>query len=265
MDVNEGQSKKAKRSQSNPHICLVCGTRLARGAISYKERHWNQMHKDYAGNSQATAATMIVPESNEKAQVFLREKIKPVPVNQTETDKSSQEEDQLTDDEVPPPIAPLSPLEIPDNDAEPSCVSKEQTASNLPEHEEQMVFRQKDDELDALSAMGASKSTTVQSVLSNFIEQDPVEETTECTLMDLRHDLQKVLVKLDELSIGKTKTDDSHNNSQGSVETKDIENAKNLLELSVSPNVKVNALKDGCKIICIPCNEYIKDNPFMKR
>jgi hypothetical protein len=46
-DCEEKQGKKsARRNQSDPHVCHLCGGILARGTNSYKEHHWNQRHQD---------------------------------------------------------------------------------------------------------------------------------------------------------------------------------------------------------------------------
>ena len=65
-DSEEKQSKKrVRRNQSDPHVCLLCGGILARGANSYKERHWNQKHLD---EKNTNFQTLIVPKNHIKAQ-----------------------------------------------------------------------------------------------------------------------------------------------------------------------------------------------------
>ena len=54
-----------KRMQNNPHVCLVCGSVLARGNLSYKQRHWNQMRKDEKHKS---FQKLIVPQDHIDAQ-----------------------------------------------------------------------------------------------------------------------------------------------------------------------------------------------------
>ena len=54
--------------QNNPHVCLVCGSVLARGNLSYKQRHWNQMHKDEKHKS---FQKLIVPQDHIDARKIL--------------------------------------------------------------------------------------------------------------------------------------------------------------------------------------------------
>ena len=58
-----------RRNQSDPHVCLLCGGILARGANSYKERHWNQKHLD---EKNTNFQTLIVPKNHIKAQELLK-------------------------------------------------------------------------------------------------------------------------------------------------------------------------------------------------
>jgi hypothetical protein len=69
-DCEEKQGKKsARRNQSDPHVCHLCGGILARGTNSYKEHHWNQRHQD---EKNTKFQTLIVPKNHIKGQGLLK-------------------------------------------------------------------------------------------------------------------------------------------------------------------------------------------------
>ena len=57
---------KRKKTSDEPHVCLKCGSTLARGRASYKERHWEQKHKDK--NPKLAYQFIIISSDHEDAK-----------------------------------------------------------------------------------------------------------------------------------------------------------------------------------------------------
>ena len=57
--------RKKKKTPDKPHVCLKCGSTLVRGRASYKERHWEQKHKD---ENPKLAYQFIIPSDHRDAK-----------------------------------------------------------------------------------------------------------------------------------------------------------------------------------------------------
>ena len=86
--------KQEIKVEKDPHLCLKCGTELARGRLSYKKRHWGQSHK---GDKTDVYKRMIVPINHEKARSLLKERASK---NQPLTSQSECQDDILETDAV---------------------------------------------------------------------------------------------------------------------------------------------------------------------
>jgi hypothetical protein len=93
-------------------------------------------------------------------------------------------------------------------------------------------------------------------------ESKEYSEYSETPLTKIQDDVNKILLKLDELSLGKAKTDVGSTKETVSID--DIKAANNNMELITSDKLEIKMLNDGCKITCNACMEYMKANPYMK-
>lgn len=294
--IEKDDKKKPKRDQSDPNLCLVCGHRLARGTKSYKERHWNQKHANYkSSNPNASFQTMIVPENNQKAREYLQQQSAAVAPSiqgkgrpiADQREKSSldmninEDELSLTDemdfDDIRPirPISPSSPLEADANQGEQDefpAINADEIAPLPPSSDSSFIsasyeVHSTNPDLSAYAKPKPSaprvnsKQETVQSLVTGYFQTVTEKAPEAFSFEKFQDDLNKILLKVDALSL-ESRTDRAQANTE-SVDSCDIKAAKNLLELSGSPNVDVEMLKDGCKVICIPCREFINGNPFM--
>lgn len=225
--AKENSSKKARRTQNDPHICLLCGKILARGTPSYKTRHWQQNHPT---ENQEICEKSIVQQDHIKAKQLLaqHEKTK-LPHNSKESAVGLQED-------------------LTSNSNSSDTADDLQTPSS-----------------DNTEAGTSSARTTVQSTLSGFFQTSATEEDkeTHSSLSKLQDSVNEILVKLDELTLEASKKK-CVGHEKVTISLDDINESNNLLDLITSNKVDIQLLDDGCKITCTACKEYIKENPYMK-
>ena len=91
-----------------------------------------------------------------------------------------------------------------------------------------------------------------------FLLQDslPIDESQE-NKVDLY--FEKILVKLDELSLKSSFTSNNFRESED-LTSDQISNCDNLLDLRLCKNVSVQMLDDGCTISCALCTQYCQSN-----
>eukprot|EP00794_Sanderia_malayensis_P018378 gene18378-20229_t len=264
-ETNEAQ-KRSKRDQTDPHVCLSCGTKLDRGSNFYKERHWLQMHlKEPKANSHK----LIVRKDHVKAREILKLQLNETATTTDTPLDAEREEDAAS---VPLPereiceasdlyssesnletmasleIPPLSPLEVP---------LQSETSDALTDVREDHVS------VPSSSTASAASGAIVQSTLESFRITSSSEDTKEDNFGKLQKDISSILIKLEELKLSNAQGK-KYSECEESLDIAGIKAAKNLLELSGEKTVKITFLDDGCCISCIPCNEYIKASPFMK-
>lgn len=146
-------------------------------------------------------------------------------------------------------IPPLSPLEV----------------TPPPETSHPPINLQEEDHVSVASASTASAASDamLQSTLGNFFRKSPSGNIEEDNVGKLQKDISTILVKLEELKLSNAQGKKSCE-SEESLDIAGIKAAKNLLELCGEKQLKITFLDDGCCITCLPCNEFVKANPFMK-
>jgi hypothetical protein len=226
--------EKSRKETLDPYICLKCGAELARGGREYyKNRHWEQAHKD---EQEGQYVTMIVRKDHEKAKNFLRqikENKKPRVTSQNEKSKEKDHLPQNTarkDDEIGETTGSKS-----------SPASEESDASKTVKlHDVQ--------------------ATSTQRSLGSYFK---VEEKPEPSVLEkIQSDVNQILVTLGSLKLVERGT---HHESTADVncDVTTLKAAGNLMEVK-HPDIHVDTLVDGCKVTCVSCKKYMMSQSTRK-
>ena len=146
-------------------------------------------------------------------------------------------------------IPPLSPVE--------ESLLSETSDAPIDLHEEDRPS------VPLASTAAAASDALLQSTMEKFCYKSAPGNVEKDQFGKLQKDISTILIKLEELKLSNAQGKKS-SESEESLDIAGIKGAKNLLELCGEKTVKVHFLDDGCSITCMPCNEYIKANPFMK-
>eukprot|EP00794_Sanderia_malayensis_P021154 gene21154-23234_t len=279
--------KRAKRDQADPHICLICCQELTRGSKSYKERHWKRRHEGEKGNFQHS----IVPKNHARAQELLQqsksqdkknEETSISTVNEKEPEETElgilEHEIDWEDDE-PPPISPLDPLDesLPDErmDQNPAPIlsvdatnvlSTSYVNVDLSTAEASTNMPVQASSTSTWTSENQSSAATVQSTVTSFFKRptEEPEEGPQDAIARIEDGVNRILVRMDALNIQEAGVEMHGDRDIESVRVADLKAANNLVEVANCQQIRVETLADGCRVTCIPCNEYIRANPLMK-
>ena len=234
---------------------------MARGTNSYKERHWNQRHQDERNTN---FQTLIVPKNHIKAQELLKDnnfrpaEVEADDVPPNEDDESLNEDLTATGNVVYCMHTTTSPNSNNSGDESDDdhgddhkhydCRSQVSQNSPTPSIDTQPT------------ASGAQK--TIQTTVSSFFKACESEKNEESSLDKVQDTVDKILVKLDELTLVST-PNKSTDHTRETVNIDDIKAARNILELADSEKITIETLNDGCRITCVTCQEYIQAMPHM--
>ena len=252
--------------QNNPHVCLVCGSVLARGNLSYKQRHWKQMHKDEKHKS---FQKLIVPQDHIDAQKLLN--------------KAAAQAHTTTEPEAASGSAEFSDVEangmdvdLPADDADCSQAGPRTSVRSYIESESTVDSDVGDIELQNSSPVNPAVesdeeithqahdhwSRNIQTTINSFFE-NVTEKSDQFQLDNIQDDINKILLKLDELTLASSQTHVPEDKTN-SEDIDEIKSACNLLDLVKSEKIQIKTLDDGCKVTCKACMEFIRADPHMK-
>ena len=223
---------KKRKEDTDPHLCLECGSELVRGRDSYKLRHWQQCHK----NSEKDYRTHIVPKSHEKARSLLKQK------------KLAQSKKNLI------PIQRKINEQPVIDDLDPNKRKfEENEIENIDEPNE--VKSQEKFNISEISGID------IQPMLESYFEKEGKSDDEPATLEQLRNDISRVLTKLDSLSIKDHPSQAVQ--SKYSSNISNLNSVHNLMEIC-HPDILVETLEDGCRVTCIPCKDYFAAHMHIK-
>lgn len=253
--------------QNNPHVCLVCGSVLARGNLSYKQRHWNQTHKDEKPKS---FQKFIVPQDHIDAQKLLSKAA--TEARQASEPPAAIESVEFSDVEASEMDADLLAAVSDRSEAGPrtSVAPCTESGSTVDSHVSGIELQI--DLSPVNSAPVSDEETThqahdhssrsIQTTMNSFFEN--VAETSDQSQMDkIQDDINKILFKLDELTLASSQKHDPEVKTNFE-NIDEIKSACNLLDLAKSEKIQIKTLDDGCIVTCKACMEFIRADPHMK-
>ena len=106
----------------------------------------------------------------------------------------------------------------------------------------------------------------VQSTIASFYQApEKYQDGPDNAITRIEDGVNKILLKMDAMNITDNQRQIHSTAGTECVGAEDVKAAKNLVELANCSQISVEILVDGCRVTCIPCQEYIRANSLMKR
>ena len=233
---------------------------MARGSNSYKERHWNQRHQNERNTN---FQTLIVPEHHIKAQELLkRGNVRPAECEADNVPPNEDDEPRNEDLTATGNVVYLNTTTSPNSNNS----GDESGDDHSDDHEDydgrSQVSRNSLTPSVDIQPTASSAQKSIQTTVNTFFKACESEKTEESSLDKVQDTVNKILVKLDELTLVST-PNKSTDHTRETVNIDDIKAAHNILELANSEKITIETLNDGCRITCVTCKEYIQAMPHM--